>query len=156
MSTLINISFCKSPIGILKIYSSDDALQKIELVDSFSYFECSAFNCGVIEQLDAYFEGRLHTFNIPVEFKNATEFQKKVYDELLKVSYGKTKSYKELAQASGSPNACRAVGTAMAKNPIPIVVPCHRIINSNGKTGNYSLGGNDKKIFLLDFEKSHC
>lgn len=153
---MINIAFYKSPIGILKLYSSDDALQKIELVDLCGDFECSAFNCKVIEQLKAYFEGRLHTFNIPVEFKNATEFQNKVYDELLKVSYGKTKSYKELAQASGSPNACRAVGTAMAKNPIPIVVPCHRIINSNGKTGNYSLGGNDKKIFLLDFEKSHC
>lgn len=153
---MINVAFYKSPIGVLKIFSTDYALQKIELVKDRNDFECSAFNYRVIEQLESYFEGKLHSFNLPVEFPNATEFQKKIYDELLKVRYGKTKSYKELAQAAGCPNAFRAVGSAMAKNPIPIVVPCHRIINSNGRTGSYSLGGNDTKVFLLDFEKNHC
>lgn len=157
---VINVAFYKSLIGILKIYSTDYALRKIELVKEINDFECSEFNYSVIEQLEAYFQGKLHTFNIPVELPYATVFHKKVYDELLKIGYGKTVTYKELAVKAGSPNASRAVGTAMAKNPVPLIIPCHRVINSNGKTGNYSLGdrenGKDTKIFLLDFEKSHC
>lgn len=152
---MIDIAYYKSPIGVLRIFSTQSALQKIELAKEYCDFECSSFNSKVIEQLKAYFDGDLQVFTLPVVFPYATEFQKNVYAELSKVEYGKTKSYKELAEDAGSPNASRAVGSAMAKNPIPLVVPCHRIINSSGKTGQYSLGGNDKKVFLLDFEKSH-
>ncbi len=148
----INVAFFKSPIGVLKIYSSESLLHKIEVVKERNDFECSTFNYKVIEQLEAYFEGRLHTFNLPVSFGGATEFQKKVYDELLKVRFGKTKTYKELAQAIGNPGAYRAVGTALSKNPVPIIVPCHRIVNSNGKIGGFALGSDSKK-FLLDFER---
>ena len=150
----MEVAFYKSPIGILKIFSTDYALKKIELVNARNDFECSAFNYEVLEQLEAYFNGRLFRFNIPVEFDNATDFQKKVYDALLSVRFGQTKSYKELAQMIDSPNAHRAVGSALAKNPIPIIVPCHRIVNSNGKIGEFALGTAAKK-YLLDFEKAH-
>lgn len=151
----MDVAFYKSPIGILKIFSTDYALLKIELVENRNDFECSTFNYRVMEQLDLYFEGRLHSFNIPFELPNSTEFQKKVYDELLKVRFGRTITYKALAEAAGKPNAYRAVGSALAKNPVPLIVPCHRVINSNGKIGNYSLGGKQNKKFLLDFEKLH-
>ena len=151
----MDVAFYKSPIGILKIFSTDYALLKIELVENRNDFECSTFNYRVMEQLDLYFEGRLHSFNIPYELSNSTEFQKKVYDELLKVRFGRTITYKALAEAAGKPNSYRAVGSALAKNPVPLIVPCHRVINSNGKIGNYSLGGKQNKKFLLDFEKLH-
>ena len=151
----INVIFYKSPIGILKIYSSNYALKKIELVKERNDFECSEFNYRVMDQLDAYFEGRLHTFNIPFENPGKTDLQKKIYDELLNVRFGKTISYKELAAKAGKPGASRAVGTAMANNPIPLIIPCHRVVKSDGTIGNYSLGGKDAKKYLLDFEKSH-
>ena len=151
----MNVAFYKSPIGILKIYSTDYALKKIELVKDRNDFECSAFNYEVMEQLEAYFEGRLSRFNIQIEFDKATDFQKHVYDALLNVRYGKTKTYKELAEMIGNPAASRAVGSALAKNPIPIIVPCHRIINSDGKIGQFALGSDVKK-YLIEFEKAHC
>ena len=152
----INVVFYKSPIGILKISSSNYALKKIELVKERNDFECSEFNYRVMEQFDAYFEGKLHTFNIPFENPGKTDFQKRVYDELLNVRFGKTISYKELAAKAGSPDAARAVGTAMAKNPLPLVIPCHRVIKADGSIGSYSLGGKEAKRYLLDFEKTHC
>lgn len=152
----MHTAFYKSPIGILKIYSSDYALKKIEMVKGSNDFECSTFNYKVIKQLDEYFAGRLHVFNIPFDMGDITEFQKKVYDELLKVRYGKTISYKELALKAGYKNAYRAVGSAMAQNPVPIIVPCHRVVKSDGSFGNYSLGSHCNKQFLLDFEKAHC
>ncbi len=150
----MEVAFYKSPIGILKIFSSDYALHKIQLVDARNDFECSAFNYNVMEQLDEYFAGRLFTFNIPVEINAATEFEKKVYDALLSIRYGKTKTYKELAQMIGVPGGSRAVGNALAKNPVPLVMPCHRIIKSNGQIGKFALG-TDAKKYLLDFEKSN-
>ncbi len=154
----MEVAFLKSPIGVLKIFSSDIALHKIELVKERNDFECSAFNYRVMDQLEAYFEGRLHSFNIPLALDKCSDFQKKVYDELLKVRYGRTKSYKELAEMVGKPNGYRAVANALANNPIPIIIPCHRIVYANGKIGNYSFGGQNAqeiKSYLLDFEKKH-
>lgn len=151
----MDVAFYKSPFGVLKIYSSDTALHKIQLVKERNDFECSAFNYKVLEQLEEYFEGKRRSFNIPFVIDNATEFQRCVYDELLGVRFGRTKTYKELAESVKNPKACRAVGTALSKNPIPIIVPCHRIINSNGKIGQFALGSDVKK-FLLEFEASNC
>lgn len=150
----MDVAFYKSPIGTLKIFSSDTALHRLDLVEERNDFDCSVFNYRVMEQLDEYFAGKLHTFNLPVVFDKVTGFQKSVYDELLCVRYGKTKSYKELAQAINNPKACRAVGTALGKNPIPIIVPCHRIINTDGKIGEFALG-TEAKRFLLELEKAH-
>lgn len=152
----MEVAFYKSPIGVLKIYSSSYALKKIELVKERNDFECSTFNYNVIEQIEAYFAGRLHTFNIPVEFTNISDIQRKVYDELLNVRFGRTITYKELASKVGCTNGYRAIGNSLAKNPVPLIIPCHRVIRTDGSIGNYSLGGIDNKRFLLDFEKNHC
>ncbi|MDR2009714.1 MAG: methylated-DNA--[protein]-cysteine S-methyltransferase [Bacteroidales bacterium] len=104
-------------------------------------------------QLSEYFEGKRKIFEIPIK-PEGTEFQKKVWEQLLKVPYGKTKTYKELAESVDSPKACRAVGLANNKNPISIIIPCHRIIGSNGKLVGYA-GGLDTKKFLLNLERDN-
>ncbi len=81
-----------------------------------------------------------------------TEFQKKVLIYVMSIKKGETKSYSEIARAIGNPNAYRAVGTALRKNPLPLIIPCHRVIKNNGKNGRYSYGGNMHKLFLLKNE----
>lgn len=147
--------FYQSPIGILKIETKNGLLYSIGLESKIGETRESSFGNDVVKQLDEYFKGKLKNFDIPVIFEGATEFQKEVYRKLLTVGYGKTKSYKELAEMIGSPNAARAVGTALGKNPIPIVVPCHRIILTAGKIGQFSLGGSHVKKFLLALEKEN-
>src|SRR5438105_3066247 len=90
-------------------------------------------------QLALYFDGRLEAFDLPLEM-NGTAFQKRVWDALRQIPYGETRSYAELAAVVGSPRAFRAVGAANGRNPIPIVVPCHRVIESNGGLGGFSCG----------------
>lgn len=101
-------------------------------------------------QILGYFEGNRKEFDCELEL-NGTDFQKKVWTELLKIKYGKTISYKELAEKIGSPKSYRAVANANRQNPIPLIVPCHRVIGSNGKLVGYAYGI-DKKKFLLDLE----
>lgn len=105
-----------------------------------------------INELNEYFEGKRKMFTIPLK-PNGTEFQKNVWKALLNIPYGKTCSYKDIAEAIGSPKACRTVGSSNGKNPIPIIIPCHRVINSNGKLGGYS-GGLDVKTKLINIEKN--
>lgn len=107
---------------------------------------------AVKRQLDLYFEGRLTAFDLEMRF-NGTDFQKRVWQALTRIPYGHTTSYGELATAVGNPNASRAVGMANGKNPIPIIVPCHRVIGKNGKLTGFG-GGLDVKAFLLDLEQS--
>ena len=102
------------------------------------------------QELDEYFSGKRKTFDLPLSPKG-TDFQKKVWSELLKIPYGEVCSYKDIAEKIGKPNASRAVGNANGKNPLAIIVPCHRVIASDGKLGGYSLGL-DKKEFLLTME----
>ena len=150
---MINEVFYSSPLGILKITSTDYKLQKIELVESSTMFDCSTFNYRVLDNLDEYFEGKLRTFNIPFEFPGTTTFEKRVYDKLQHVRYGKTVTYKELAAMLGEPKSYRAVANACAKNPLPLIIPCHRVVRSDGKVGDYNLGGSKNKQYLLDLEK---
>ncbi|MBK7110636.1 MAG: methylated-DNA--[protein]-cysteine S-methyltransferase [Bacteroidetes bacterium] len=103
-------------------------------------------------QLNAYFKGKLQTFNIPLQ-PHGTDFQKEVWRKLETISYGETISYLELANMVGGPNYSRAVGTANGNNPIAIIIPCHRVIGKNGNLVGYS-GGLEKKRWLLDFEKN--
>lgn len=104
------------------------------------------------QQLKEYFNGEREDFNIPL-YLEGTDFQKRVWEQLQKIPYGETRSYKQIATALKDPNACRAVGTANGKNPVSIIVPCHRVINVGGKLGGYA-GGLDIKIQLLALEKS--
>jgi methylated-DNA-[protein]-cysteine S-methyltransferase len=101
-------------------------------------------------QLEAYFKGKLREFSLPIA-PEGTEFQKSVWKALCDIPYGTTASYKEIAAVVNNPNAYRAVGNANNKNPIPIIIPCHRVIASDGKLAGYG-GGISIKEKLLKFE----
>ncbi|WP_390960950.1 methylated-DNA--[protein]-cysteine S-methyltransferase [Photobacterium sanguinicancri] len=103
-------------------------------------------------QLDAYFSGSLTRFTVPLA-PQGTEFQKQVWTALRSVPYGETCSYKAIAEAISNPKAVRAVGAANGKNPIAIIVPCHRVIGADGKLTGYA-GGVEMKAFLLKLEGS--
>ena len=105
---------------------------------------------GIKKQLSEYFDGRRKEFDIKFSF-SGTDFQKKVWKALLDIPYGKTESYGSIARRIGHPGAYRAVGTAVGKNRLGIVVPCHRVIKGDGSIGNYG-GGVDRKEFLLKLE----
>ena len=104
-------------------------------------------------QLDEYFQGKRTIFSLPFKL-TGTPFQLVVWKELQNIPYGQTTSYKEIAQKINKPKACRAVGMANNKNPLPIIIPCHRVIGSNGKLIGYA-GGLKLKNYLLELEKSH-
>lgn len=103
-------------------------------------------------EIKEYLDGNKKSFSIPIKIEG-TDFQKKVWQELLKISYGETRSYKDIAININNSKACRAVGTAIKNNPIPIIIPCHRVINSNKNLGGYAYGLEIKKI-LLKIEKN--
>ncbi|HEY1574827.1 MAG TPA: methylated-DNA--[protein]-cysteine S-methyltransferase [Pseudonocardiaceae bacterium] len=102
-------------------------------------------------QLDEYFTGHRTTFDLPLDLRLATGFRKAVLAHLPRIGYGRTESYAQVAAAAGSPRAVRAVGTACATNPLPLVVPCHRVVKSDGSFGGY-VGGADVKRTLLRME----
>ncbi len=102
------------------------------------------------KQINEYLQGQRRDFNLPLELEGTT-FQKRVWAELQKIPYGETRSYKQIALALNDPNACRTVGTANGRNPISLIVPCHRVINESGKLGGYA-GGLPLKERLLALE----
>lgn len=102
-------------------------------------------------ELDQYFAGTLHQFTVPLQFPG-TSFQERVWQKLLTIPYGETRSYEDIACAVGAPKAVRAVGRANGMNRIAIVIPCHRVVNKNGELGGYG-GGLRRKQFLLDLER---
>ena len=106
---------------------------------------------GAATQLDEYFSGRRRAFDVPIDFQLAHGFRRTVLTHLRDIAYGETASYAMVAAASGSPNAVRAVGSACANNPLPLVVPCHRVVRSDGSIGQYR-GGTEAKQALLAME----
>jgi methylated-DNA-[protein]-cysteine S-methyltransferase len=106
---------------------------------------------AAIDQLTAYFAGSLREFDLPLEMKG-TDFQMRVWRLLREIPYGETRSYRDLAVALGNPRAVRAVGAANGANPLPIVIPCHRVIGANGSLVGYG-GGLQLKKRLLEFER---
>ncbi len=104
-------------------------------------------------QLLEYFDGKRKVFDLPYKL-NGTDFQKKVWDTLCNIPYGETRSYKEIAKAVGNEKASRAIGMANNKNPITVIVPCHRVIGANGKLVGYA-GGITMKEFLLKMEEEN-
>ncbi|MGP8000197.1 MAG: methylated-DNA--[protein]-cysteine S-methyltransferase [Streptosporangiaceae bacterium] len=105
----------------------------------------------VARELDEYFSGARHRFDLPLDFQLATGFRRAVLRELPRIGYGQTASYAAVAAAAGSPRAVRAAGTACATNPLPVVVPCHRVIRADGSPGRYR-GGPAAKQLLLSLE----
>jgi methylated-DNA-[protein]-cysteine S-methyltransferase len=105
----------------------------------------------VRRELDEYFEGRRRGFDLPLDLRGREGFSRDILERLAKVPYGEVTTYKSLAVEAGNPRAARAVGTIMNRNPIPIVLPCHRVVGSNGSLVGYG-GGLERKRLLLDLE----
>ncbi|MDT4902906.1 MAG: methylated-DNA-[protein]-cysteine S-methyltransferase [Pseudonocardiales bacterium] len=103
------------------------------------------------QEIEEYFAGRRHTFDVPLDLSLSSGFRRQVLDHLPDIAYGHTASYATVAALAGSPRAVRAVGTACATNPLPVVVPCHRVVRSDGSFGGYR-GGPEAKRTLLELE----
>ncbi len=117
------------------------------------FFLTGKKSVDIENRISSYLDGKIKNLNLKIEFLNGTEFQKIIWNTAVTVPYGKTASYKELADISGYSKAWRAVGTALKNNPIILAVPCHRVINQNGKISKFIVGEKVKR-FLLDLEKS--
>jgi methylated-DNA-[protein]-cysteine S-methyltransferase len=146
-----------SPIGDLMLVSNGEALTGVYMSDHMGgpkpepgWEPDGAELEAVAAQLQAYFAGELQEFDLPLA-PQGTEFQKKVWRELCRIPFGETISYGELARRIGQPTACRAVGLANGRNPIAIIVPCHRVIGADGSLTGYG-GGIDRKKWLLGHE----
>jgi methylated-DNA-[protein]-cysteine S-methyltransferase len=157
---MICYQYMKSPIGKLLVAGDEKGLHSINFpkngkpsLPESDWSENPKPLQEALRQLEAYFSGKLKTFSLNLCL-NVRPFQKKVLTALRRVPYGQTISYGKLAQKIGSPKASRAVGQANAKNPIPIVIPCHRVIGSNGKLTGFG-GGISIKQALLDLEKRY-
>ncbi len=142
----------ETPLGFLTASEEDRKLIKLlwgKLTPEGCYRKTSLL-AQAENEIQAYFRKELTSFSIPY-YLQGTDFQKEVWNTLATVPYGSTISYQELARKSGHPKACRAVGTACAENPINLIIPCHRIINKSGATGNYRGGvGRKRQLLILE------
>lgn len=137
-----------TPAGWIKLTEDQDFLVKLELLDGrIEGSQDSVLLDEAEKQLQAYLRGDLQTFDLPLKF-HGTDFQEKVWKVLQTIPYGQTRSYKQVAEAIGNEKASRAVGGANNKNPLPILVPCHRVVGSNGAMVGYGLGLPVKKQLL--------
>ena len=147
-----------SPYGLLTLVAEDGVLCGLYMTDqrhrppeeSFGVLDDGPFG-EAEEQLKAYFAGELKEFTLELRL-HGTPFQRTVWDQLRRIPYGETRGYGELADALGNPKASRAVGLANGRNPIGIIVPCHRVVGANGSLTGYG-GGLERKQRLLDFER---
>ncbi|AKP46637.1 MULTISPECIES: methylated-DNA--[protein]-cysteine S-methyltransferase [Bacillus] len=147
-----------SPIGNLTIVSSRERIIGLEFGEKaeneeIKKAEKDALLLEARGQLLEYFDGKRKVFQLPI-FLKGTEFQLKVWNELLHIPYGETRSYQEIAAAIGNKNAVRAVGQANKANPMPIIIPCHRVIGKNNQLIGYAGKQIDKKAILLELEKT--
>jgi methylated-DNA-[protein]-cysteine S-methyltransferase len=144
-------AFLKTPLGYLEINGTEKGISKIEFLDfSVRIKRVPASLKPCVEQLKEYFQGKRHSFTIDLNLSGSS-FQMKVWTELMKIPYGTTISYLELARRVGDIKALRAVGGANGANPVVILVPCHRVIGSDGKLVGYG-GGIKRKKWLLEHE----
>lgn len=143
-------------IGKIIIEESEGKISRIEIVNGTEKFDGKEEETELInktyKELDEYFRGKRKTFDIPLKIEG-TEFQKKIWNELLEIPYGETRSYLDIAKRVGNPKASRAVGMANHNNKIIIIIPCHRVIGSNKKLIGYA-GGLDVKEKLLKLEQN--
>ncbi len=156
-----------SPVGQLLLAATESGVVRVafEIEDHDRVLDSLGSSVGsrilrggdrldpLARELDDYFAGRRHGFDVPLDLRLARGFRLTVLRHLSEIPYGSTESYGEVALASGSPRAVRAVGSACATNPLPIVVPCHRVVRSDGALGGY-LGGLPAKERLLALERA--
>lgn len=159
------LAFCDTPLGTLRIVGTDKAVSRIlfphEALPDFPdlpdspvtppALQSSTALDACVQQLREYFAGQRTHFDLALAPEESSGFHACVREELTRVGFGQRLTYSQLAVLAGNPRATRAAGSACARNPLPIVVPCHRIIRSDGTLGNYR-GGSAAKTFLLDFE----
>jgi methylated-DNA-[protein]-cysteine S-methyltransferase len=156
---VITTTTMESPVGTLTLTAVDGRLTGLHM-DGQRHAPTSSEDwerdddglAAVVDQLEAYFAGSRETFDVPLDLQG-TDFQRRVWAGLLEIPYGETMSYGELARRVGRPGASRAVGLANGRNPVAIVVPCHRVIGADGTLTGYG-GGLDRKVWLLDHERS--
>jgi methylated-DNA-[protein]-cysteine S-methyltransferase len=150
----LKVAYFESPIGVLKISATDEQIVSVLFFDSTpeKVREETPLLNSCVQQLDEYFSHKRQQFDLSL-LLNGTPFQKRVWDKLLGIPYGRTSSYLEIAIRIGNPKAIRAVGSANGKNPIAIIIPCHRVIGANGKLIGYG-GGLWRKEWLLKHEQS--
>jgi len=146
-------TYINSPVGLLEITGSDEAINRVSFIEEKfdSKFQTNSYLQECAKQLEEYFNGGRKEFELNLEPKG-TEFQKKVWNELLKVPYGYTKSYLFISKMIGDTLAIRAAAKANGQNPIAIIIPCHRIIGSDGSLTGYA-GGLWRKKWLLEHEQ---
>lgn len=144
-----------SPIGYINCIASDLGLRECKVVQSFDSSLSMDWHHQILNdtkmQLEEYFEGKRKSFKIPFDYGKATKFYKSVWKILLAIPYGSTRSYGEIATQLGDIQKSRAVGMANGKNPIAIIVPCHRVIGSDHSLTGYAYGI-EKKLWLLNLE----
>ena len=154
-----------SPIGTLLLAATDQGLVRVayqvehhdQVLQTLSKQVSPRILCAprrldqVARQLAEYFEGERQEFVLPLDFRLAHGFRREVLSRLRMINYGRTESYSQVAAATGHPRAVRAVGTACSTNPLPVIVPCHRVLRSDGKLGGY-IGGLQTKAALLSLE----
>lgn len=146
-------SFLDTPLGWLQLSATENALQAITFQEDKPTKTKDTENRVIIKaenELQEYFNGDRTTFSVPIN-PEGTDFQKSVWQLLREIPYGKATTYGELAQKLGDPQKVRAVANANGQNPIPIIIPCHRVIGANGNLVGYS-GGIERKEFLLKLE----
>jgi methylated-DNA-[protein]-cysteine S-methyltransferase len=146
-----------SPVGTVRIGCKDAYIvslyfgDEVEGSQANETVEDSALGKEAVRQLEQYFAGNRKVFDLPFA-PEGTEFQRNVWAALCGIPYGETRSYKQIAEVIGNPKGCRAVGMANNRNPISIIIPCHRVIGANGDLVGYG-GGLDKKVWLLQLEE---
>lgn len=150
-----------SPVGLLKISEKNGKITGLSVVqgtENIANAQDIARNSEVLyeayRQLGEYFAGKRKVFDLPIDC-GGTVFQRQVWQELQKIPYGETRCYQEMAAGIGNPRAVRAVGQANGRNPVMIIIPCHRVIRKNGDIAGFAYGIEVKR-YLLELERNHC
>lgn len=144
----------ETPIGRLLLVATEQGLEKIGFHCLDVENDAHPLLLQAEKQLQEYFTGRRRRFSVPLSI-NGSDFQKKVWQALREIPYGETRSYLDIARRIGQSKACRAVGQANHANPLPIFLPCHRVIGRDGCLGGYA-GGTAEKQFLLELERKYA
>lgn len=148
-------AYFNSPIGVLELVCENDLICELNFVKEIAKVNVNNDILKLaLNELELYFSGNLQKFSIPLKF-HGTEFEREIYNQLLEIPYGTTITYARLAKNAGHERAFRAAGSANAKNKIPIIIPCHRVVSSNGLGGYSGMGGIQTKKFLIDFEREN-
>ena len=153
---MVNKAYFHSPVGWLSIEDNGTALTKINFEKQVCKEDGKRSKLAdmAIKQLEEYFSGKRSSFSLPMA-PEGTQFMLNVWQALVTIPYGEVRSYRDIAKTIGNPKACRAVGMANNRNPLPIIIPCHRVIGANGKLVGYAGGlGCKEKLLALEKENS--